>query len=293
MTDHLLPKARAALDLSDTDRIQLIQGPIWILYSRARDILSRLEELLKHPKINRMPNAVIVGETNNGKTEIARHFLARHPPEDAVQLDQISVPILYINAPSHANEHGLFTAILDNVYAPARRFARSDQRNFQVTRIMRTSGVRMLMIDEFQQALVGSYTQRRTYLNAVKNVGNDLQIPIVAVGTEEVFNALKADPQLSNRFEPMMLPRWKANEEYYRLLATFERVLPLRKPSKLTDSALALRILSLSEGTIGEIVTILKRAAIWAIRTEGECITLKTLERMSYVSPSDRKRRPA
>jgi hypothetical protein len=48
-------------------------------------------------------------------------------------------------------------------------------------------------------------------------------------------------------------------EDYLRQLASFEVALPLEHRSGLVESALALKILSLSEDTIGEISALLCR----------------------------------
>jgi hypothetical protein len=49
--------------------------------------------------------------------------------------------------------------------------------------------------------------------------------------------------------------RWakiaEMNREFQTLLASFERTLPLRQPSRLAEPAMAARLLALSEGTIG------------------------------------------
>jgi hypothetical protein len=51
------------------------------------------------------------------------------------------------------------------------------------------------------------------------------------------------------------------NDDYLRLLVSFEQTLPLEQPSGLIEPALATKILSLSGGTIGEkISTLLHRA---------------------------------
>src|SRR2546423_1765777 len=67
---------------------------------------------------------------------------------------------------------------------------------------------RMLIIDEIHHVLAGSLLQQHNFLNTIKHLSNELQIPIVGVGTREAFNALQTDPQLANRFEPVFLPRW-------------------------------------------------------------------------------------
>lgn len=49
--------------------------PVWIGYTQARTILSQLDYLLEYPAMHRMPNLLIVGRTNNGKTMLIDRFL--------------------------------------------------------------------------------------------------------------------------------------------------------------------------------------------------------------------------
>ena len=44
------------------------------VYARAEGALSAMEDLLTFPKRTRMPNLLIVGPTNNGKTMIVERF---------------------------------------------------------------------------------------------------------------------------------------------------------------------------------------------------------------------------
>ena len=52
----------------------------WIGYPRAVDALERLESLLTWPDKQRMPNLLILGPTNNGKSMIVEKFRRLHPP---------------------------------------------------------------------------------------------------------------------------------------------------------------------------------------------------------------------
>jgi hypothetical protein len=52
------------------ERIAKVRGGRWIRYPLADRIAAKLEELLLLPKAHRMPNLLIVGETNNGKTAL-------------------------------------------------------------------------------------------------------------------------------------------------------------------------------------------------------------------------------
>jgi Bacterial TniB protein len=81
--------------------------------------------------------------------------------------------------------------------------------------------------------MAGNSLRQNWFLNVIKYLGNELKLPIVAVGTQDAFNALSTDPQLANRFEPAVLPRWHYDREFLRLLMSFEQVLPLRNESRL------------------------------------------------------------
>jgi hypothetical protein len=48
-------------------------------YTRSKRILEKLEDLLSYPRVNRMPNLLIVGATNNGKTIIESRFSTAPP----------------------------------------------------------------------------------------------------------------------------------------------------------------------------------------------------------------------
>ena len=110
----------------------------------------------------------------------------------------------------------------------SRRFALEDggDPQFEVVQLLSTVGVKMLIVDEIQHVLAGPMLKQRHFLNVIKYLGNELQIPIVAAGTHDAFNAIQTDPQLSNRFEPALLRRWTLTDEYLRLLASFEVALP-------------------------------------------------------------------
>jgi hypothetical protein len=125
-------------------------------------------------------------------------------------------------------------------------------------------------------------------MNAVKYLSNALQIPLVGVGTLEAVRAIQADPHLASRFSRAELPLWRMGREYRKLLASFERMLPLQRPSHLAREPLATTLLAMTEGTIGELATLLKRAAIDAIRPGAARIAASVLAGLEWEPPSAR-----
>lgn len=295
MTDtpsHLLQKAAAYLERSNQERITYIRSPRWIGYPRAQEILTQLEKLLTHPKAHRMPNLLIVGDTNNGKTMLVRRFCNQHKPDDNPEGEAAKVPVLFVQAPPVPDEGRFYNAILELLFAPYKPGDRADRKQFQAIKLLRTVGLRMLVIDEIHHLLAGSMTKQKAFLNVIKYLGNELEVPIVGVGTCDAFRAIQTDLQLSNRFDQALLPRWANDEMFLRLLATFERSIPLRTPSNLTDGALADKIYSMSEGYLGEISRVLEGAAVRAVETGQERIDKKLLDGIGWISPSDRRKEP-
>jgi hypothetical protein len=288
--DHLTEATARLLELDDTARIERIRAPRWIGYPRAKEVLAKLTDLLTYPKSHRMPNLLIVGDTNNGKTMLIERFCAQHPANDNPSGDGVIVPVLSIQAPPVPDEGRFYNAILELLFAPYKPNDRVDKKQLQVIKLLRYVDLKILIIDEIHHVLAGNLNRQRAFLNVLKFLGNELRVPIVAVGTRDAFRALQTDPQLANRFEPALLPRWELNNDFLRLLASFERMLPLRQVSGLHDTALAGRLFSMSEGYIGELSRVLTKAAAYAVESGVERINAKVLDQIEWVSPSDRKR---
>lgn len=289
---YLTEKTASFIELDDAQRIEKIKSRRWITYPAANQILNKLEDLLIHPKTHRMPNLLIVGNTNNGKTMLIKQFLKKHPPSDRKEEDACLVPVLYIQAPPTPDEVRLYNAILYELFAPSRQNDRIDKKAAQVFKIMRYVGVKVLIIDEIHDILAGSLNKQRAFLNVIKHLGNELQIPIVGIGTKDAFRAIQTDPQLANRFTPAILPDWEFNEDYLRLLSTFEIMLPLKNKSTLTEIDLARKIYSMSDGLLGEISSILVNASVQAIESGKEKISIELLDELDWIPPSQRRRHP-
>ncbi|NOW94767.1 TniB family NTP-binding protein [Mucilaginibacter sp. SG564] len=287
---HLHESVLDYLALKESERIQKIKADVWIGYSRAKDILDKLDELYNHPKTLRMPNLLLMGETNNGKTVLVNRFFNKHLPFIRDEDNVFIAPVVYVQAPPKPDEKRFYSSILDALAIPFRHNDRVGKQQFQVIQVLKHMETKILIIDEIHHILAGTMTNQRVFLNVIKYLSNELKMAIVAVGTKEAYNAINADPQLGNRFEPAPLPRWKLNEEYLRLLLSFEQKIPLKKASNLIQQEIATTILTMGEGKIGEISTILKKAAVLAITSEKEMIDMAILKHIDYISPSARKR---
>ena len=67
-------------------------------------------------------------------------------------------------------------------------------------------------------------------------------------------------------------------------MATFLSTLPLKKESQILTHNTAMEILEISDGYIGDVVGLLKEAAIYAIESGSERISLKEIRESNYNS---------
>jgi DNA polymerase III delta prime subunit len=269
-----------------------VKKPFWLPYPRATEILAAMDELINWPKRSRMPNLLIVGPTNNGKTTIIEEFMRRHPVNSCPTEDSEHVPVIFIHTPPVPDEKAFYNEILMNFATPILPSTHARDKRRQVISLLTATRVRMLIIDDIQDVMAGDLRRHRSMLVVIKYLSNKLQIPIVAAGIESAQNAIQAEPQLSNRFQITALPRWTNETSFSQLLANFEAVLPLRERSSLHAPEIATLIHQMTEGVLGEISMLLSKAAAGALRDNEEKITSKRLKALEWAPPSARRKAP-
>ncbi|MDX6766878.1 MAG: TniB family NTP-binding protein [Candidatus Methylacidiphilales bacterium] len=291
MSSHLHRHVIPHLSLPMEARVLQLTEEVWIPYRRGEEILDYLQELLMMNRRARPHSALLVGPTNNGKSFILKEFLLRNPSPRCLPSEADVAPIVYIQAPEEPKESTFFDAILGQFSTPCRPGDPVNQKRYHALQILKGVGTKILIIDEIQHILAGDNKRQRVMLNLIKYLSNELGISIVAAGVETALNAIQIDNQVANRFLPIPLPRWKYDEEYRKLLATFEAVIPLALPSAFASREMSYVLWEQSGGLIGELSTLLATAARFAIKNGEERITIEILNAIDWTAPGDRRRK--
>lgn len=276
-------------------RIDLILKNRWIGYTKSDQIIKSMELLLRFPKSGRMQNLLIIGEPNNGKTTIAERFLSKNPLYIATQeepgtghiYETVIKPVAMIQCPHIPHEKRLYYNILDELNLPYRKTTKVEYLQQQVIGGLVDMQVRVLILDEIHHILSGSGPKQREFLNLLKYLSNEAKISFVALGTNDSRFVFQGDRQLDSRFDRLILPRWKYDKDFIRLLATIEQILPFEEKKQLISGDVSRRLFEMSHGIIGEVVKILKLAAMRAIENDSETIDVGVLEELKYISPFD------
>ena len=109
-----------------------------------------------------------------GKTKILRKFERRHPPKLCQTSGVTHRPIVVAQIPPEPVERDLYREMLASL--PPALAGGSLSREKDVCRaLLRSAGVRMIVLDEVNGMLVGTHRQQRIFLNALRFLANDLE----------------------------------------------------------------------------------------------------------------------
>ena len=194
--------------------------------------------------------------------------------------------MLLVQYPEAASE-GIYPEILAKLNARLPANAQPRAQRKAAVELLRSIGLRVLLVDELHNVLEGSANAQRKGLNSIKYLMNELRRPVVCAGTVEVLNAIKSDPQMHSRLKRLPLVRFKDDIDFQELLAGFELLLPLRNASGLADETLSTQIFEITMGIVGEVADLLNSAAIYAIEKGVECITVDVIKAVTGQRATD------
>lgn len=286
------------LNSSDEKRINYINLEYWIDYPVAQNILEKMEKVYNHGYgKTRCISILLVGGSNNGKTTLLKQFIEQHPPYDYNIKGQrpdwvtdeffdkytgIGKPVLYIISPTEPSESRLYSIILEQLNIPYKTRDSLDVKAKLVEYYLRALNIRVLIIDEIHNILNGSPARQKQIMSAIRDLSSKLKMPVILAGVKEALRAVNTEDQISSRYRPEYLTKWKMDKDYISLLATVIKKLPLKKQSTIVNEKDALEVLELCNGYIGEIVNLIKAAAVHAINTGSERVTIKEIRECGF-----------
>lgn len=206
---------------------------------------------------------------------IVEKFRRQNLPYESENREHEIVLVFSVQMPSDPTIQRFYSVIIAALGSPVTIYPSTVRSEMIAIKLLRITKTKILIIDEIHNILAGNVYKKREFLNILRFLGNELQLSIVGVGIKDAYLAIRSDDQLENHFEPLVLSLWNNDHEFRRLLASFRSVLPLQRPSDLLAPDVRTLILILSEGTIGEIVSLLTQATCSAIRSGKEYIRLQ------------------
>lgn len=286
MPKHLFEHVRSVLSAPRAERTAFIRAPRWIGTDAALAAHRRLQVLLERPSTLRTEGLMFVGPYANGKTMIAERFVLQHLGANTQR------KVWIVQTREGTGLAHFYASVIAGLGAPASGLRSVSRLAEQVDALFRQLRPRVLIFDEFHNALRGRSRDIEAIFAFLRRVGREYDVSPVLIGEVAVYDHVNATAEMASRFQTAAVRRWRYGEPYLALLDTLEAALPLGRPSDLSQETLARRVFAMSEGLIGETVRILTDAAILAIDDGAERITPRTLGALDYVPLSERRRTP-
>ena len=158
-------------------------------------------------------------------------------------------------------------------------------REQAVVRLFRALNVRALIVDEVQDIAKGSEREQQRVLDGIKFVMNTAGVSLIGLGAPESERALVTDRHLAQRLPVHRLEPWRVDQQFLDFLSTVTESFPLRNPSQVRNEKVLKYLIGQTEGSLRPIMDLLTKAAVRAIQTGRECLTLEGLQEAATASP--------
>jgi hypothetical protein len=229
---------------------------------------------------------LLTATTGAGKTTIYKTYAQNYPIRETEEGSV--VPIIYATIPAAAIVKGLVKALLKAIGDPLYSKGTTIDQTDRLYGLLNDCQVELIFLDEFHHFIDSDSNKvLKNVCNWLKTLILETRIPIVLFGKKESENILTVENDnlhLSRRFNYrhslVPFPQLDAEsipESFRNFLSEVESKLPLAMKSNLAEKSLAERIYYATDGTIGHVMTLIRKGATLAIEQDIERLDLNTL----------------
>ena len=262
---------------------------IWelqVMHPRMETILGCIEECRQsYFRRGENVNMFISGDTGLGKTTICNYYLAKFPRQEDDK--GAFIPVLYTRTPSSPTLKSLTTKMLDDLKDPAADKGVFVKQKIRLKKLIKACRTQIAFVDELQHLIdPDSNKILQRVSNLVKELIDELQVPIVMVGLPESKKVLTSNPQLGRRVsqrQALTSFSWEDSDQrkqFRSVLKTIDGKLPLNNSSELATVDVAKRIHYASDGVMDHFMKLIRHAAQIAVEKDKDNIDFPLL---SYV----------
>lgn len=258
---------------------------IFIIYPRLQKLMDKMEHCLHYSKIAAEPECMFIGgPAGAGKTTLQDYFLQKYPR--SYTDDGVVAPVLCARVPNKATDKNLVTELLAKLGDPESRRGSSYNQTTRLRKCMKDCEVWLVILDEFQHFVdKDSKKVLKTVSDWLKNLIDQTEKPMILIGmpyADQILDAV-GNEQLQRRFavrerlDPFSWLTDEQQKEFRAFLKAVDNQLPLMEASHLSDPTMAFRCYCATNGVIGKVMKIVRRATELALEQADERLSLNLL----------------
>ncbi len=273
--------------------------PGTIVHQVFQAILDKMRLSVETAGSSKPEGLLVVGDSDSGKSTLLRYFSILLEKEermhykqgvDFTELEEQPLehhaikPAFLFSVPSRATVNGVLErALSSNGIILDRRVTLNQLEDifYSKLKILKT---RVILIDEFHDIGGIGYRDQKLILKVLKEMTNNLSIPIIAAGTSAALPLLQSDEQIRSRLEAIRLEPFRISVDFRDFVATYEAGLGvnLKHRMSLNDRKFLGYLHSRTNGLVGQVTQLLGKAYELAIRIGAEEITQELLEKVKF-----------
>lgn len=264
---HLKEAKRALADLPSSDRINAINSDFWIDCPQTTTIIRIIQNILSAKNRQQAPCLLVCGGGGTGKTSLITKLKKTN--------ENLGIKAAFTNLSENPDGLRFRDQILVALGVSIRSEHGYKLMPHGVDKFIELRGYRGLVLDEFHDSLLAPKHEQRKNLSLLKTLsGEPFRLSVIGFGTSSALNALQQDRQLERRFEIIQLRAWEETDEFRSFLAAIEENIPIKKPSHIYEREFVRFLLSETDGSMDEIIKVIRFGAIQAVLSGEERITI-------------------
>ncbi|MCA9921455.1 MAG: TniB family NTP-binding protein [Anaerolineales bacterium] len=261
------------------------KAPTIIRYPRFNQLHNDIHLCLEATKQSGEPACMALeGLSGAGKSTLVRAYAANFPRYETESGTR--VPIFYLETPSPVTVKGMASHMLAELGDPGSHKGTLQMMNARLIRYLRACEVQLVILDDFHH-LIDRETNKilARVSDWLKVLIKETGIPYLVVGIENsVETILRANQQLSRLFaiRESLQPFTFENEEDAKSFALFleyaQQTVGMAIETEMSDFELLARLHYATNGVVGNIMNLLRFAALLARRQDEKAISVMILD---------------
>jgi hypothetical protein len=227
-------------------------------------------------------SCIITGDPGLGKTTIFKDYVEQF---DETSYSDVATKrkILWANVPTPVRPNFLMSKLLQQL--GDNRFDKGtdqEERRSRLVGYIKDCGIELIMLDEFQHFVnLKNKKPLFDYADWFKLLINETKVPIILFGLDYAHDVLKENEQLKRRYkrELRLKPFAYQTKEnvlvFKKVLSQIEKQLPFDDKSNLQEYSDIIHFAS--KGTMDNVMSLIREAAILAIYDDDNAVRLKHL----------------
>jgi hypothetical protein len=253
---------------------------------RFKELHKSITECQELSKISDEPQCMTLeGKPGAGKSTLVKDYASAFPREETPEGSII--PVFYLETPSPVTVKGLAAKMLEALGDPAANKGTLWSMNSRLDQFIRECHVELVIMDDFHHLI-----DRKTKL-VLEEVSDwlkvrikETKVPFLVVGIEDTIEIiLQTNHQLSRLFaaretlRPFLfdLTNQKSIREFSLFIEYAEKAIEMQLASPPNRTEMLYRIYYATDGIVGNIMNLIRRAALISRQKSKETLDLSSL----------------